>query len=719
MKKIYLVLFTLLWNASFLCSQESPDSGKLTAPTILQLNKQRENLKKSASADPFIRAYVKIKDESVIDSLVRLGVKINSRASSVITAEIPVGIVEKVTAFQNVVCVQGAQKVFMQMDKSRIETGVEDIQAVKPPLKLPYSGKNVIVGIIDGGVDYGHPAFYTSDRSELRLKRVWDQNIEDGTPPADFGYGSEYATTDDILAAETDMQYFSHGTHVAGIAAGADTTDGNPYYGIARDAHLAFSTFKDIDVGITNGIKYIFDYARSEGKPAVINMSLGTQIGPHDGTSLRDVMADELQGDGYILVGAAGNEALINLHISKTFTEEDRELRTGVAFIEGGPGYAYLDIWGEEGKTFRINVCTFDKTTEKTVYKSRTYDASQSYSQTVTLQKPFDQVGGYFSIVTQTSPLNNKPNAYLEIAMTDYKPGKVVGIIITGEPGTTVHGWADHNYCCYSTHNLQSLHAPDNFCSPAEIGGTGKSIITVGAYVTKEEYTAQDGTVNQTGYTEGDIAPFSNHGPTPDGRMKPDISAPGSMVISAYSQFDGTVVSRVSTHTWNGKPYYYGAYQGTSMAAPQVTGIIATWLQAAPDLSADDIREIFSKTAVRDEYVEAGGENTWGYGKVDAYGGLIECLNHYVTGTESPGLPSEEMVVNRIDGRLRMLFATGAFRVQAALYTPGGRLTDRFVIGTVRAGDEYVIPLARYARGFYLLQVSSENGQKTFKILNY
>ncbi|MFR0835150.1 MAG: hypothetical protein ACLSG8_02135 [Barnesiella sp.] len=104
---------------------------------------------------------------------------------------------------------------------------------------------------------------------------------------------------------------------------------------------------------MTDAIKYIYDYADEQEIPAVINMSLGTEMGPHDGTSLRDIMADEMAGEGRILVGAAGNNGLVDMHISKTFTLEDDTLFAGVAFLEGFSGVGEIQVWEMKGKALK------------------------------------------------------------------------------------------------------------------------------------------------------------------------------------------------------------------------------------------------------------------------------------------------------------------------------------------------------------------------------
>ena len=149
------------------------------------------------------------------------------------------------------------------------------------PLTGPYFGKDVVVGIIDNGFEYGHPNFYNKDHTAYRVKRVWDQNVDTGTPPTGFSYGVEYINQDSILKVAYDLPDASHGTHVAGIAAGADRTNGNTYYGIAGDADIVLVSYLSDDTDIANGIKYIYDYATSVGKPCVINLSLGSYMGPH------------------------------------------------------------------------------------------------------------------------------------------------------------------------------------------------------------------------------------------------------------------------------------------------------------------------------------------------------------------------------------------------------------------------------------------------------
>lgn len=719
----------LLLSVTLLCGAQATD--KLTTNTILDMmQRQQTGARKAPSINgDLISAFVKVNDDSAIDSLRMLGAKVGAVAGDILTARIPVDALQSAAALSGVSVIESAKSVSLAMDTSRVITGVDRLHGGEAPLSMPLLGKGVVVGDIDAGLDFGHPAFYTSDRKTLRIKKAWLQTeTAGGTTPAEFGYGQEYTTEKALLAKKSDYVSYSHSSHVLGIAAGADTTYNNPYYGIARESDIIFSNFDNIDTGIANAMKYIFNYADSVQKPAVINMSLGTQMGPHDGTSLCDQMADRLAGPGRIFVGAAGNEALVDAHMQKTFTSDTDTLLVGMAFAEslGMPGTGELQLWGEPGKTFKVRVCTVDKTTWLPVYQSRSFTATRSYNGSVVLQKPYDQSGGSFDIVTQTSPLNNRPTAHITLQITDYKPEKVIAIMVTGEAGSTIHGWANHTYCCFRQWN-EKMQLPDNHYMSAEIGGSGKNVITVGAYVTKPSVITLTGDtlVGSTsagyagGFTKYDIAPFSNHGPSLDGRMKPDITAPGSYIVSALnsnSYSDAEAVWK-STDKWNNRQYSYGAMQGTSMAAPHVAGIIATWLEADPSLTPDQIRDVLKNTAIKDKFTGPEPNNTWGYGKIDAYAGLVYILNNHTSVEHAKTFTDPWKATVQGDG-LHVLFLKPVGKARISVYTTSGVLVRSLPLTAQTTGSDVVIGAGSLGKGIYVVRVQGGDKDQTFKYLN-
>lgn len=690
---------------------------KFTSETLLIRQDARERMLTAGETNAVIPAYIRYSGSDIPSRLRAMGIEVDAIGKTVLTARIPLDLLDSVADIEEISCIQGAAEAHMLLDTARIVTGVTQIEEAQEILGIitPFTGKGVMVAAIDGGLDFTHPAFYTADRSELRLKRVWVHDAATGTPPAGFSYGAELRTPEEILAYKTDLAYYSHGSHVMNIAAGGDMS--SPYHGIAREATLAFSNFTDVDKGISDAIQYLFATADSLNMPAVINMSLGTQMGPHDGTSLRDVLGDELTGKGRILVGAAGNDGMVDMHITRTFTESDTELMAGLAFLESNPGVGELQIWGEPGKTLKVNVCTVDKTTMQPVYKSRTFDCSRSATQTVTLQKPFDQSSGYFKIVTQTSPLNSKPMAHITLNISDYKPDKVLAVLITGEEGSTVHAWCNNNYCCFRKH-LSNMGEPDAKFGVCEIGGTGTNIITAASFNTRNFIQTLSGNPQYTTYTVGDISPFSNSGPTADGRMKPDVAAPGSLIASAFNSTSTNDPAIVYNTTWNNKQYPYGVYQGTSMASPHVAGVIALWLQADPTLTPAQIRNTLDKTCRRDNYTGNDAGNTWGRGKIDAYAGLVYILKNYAdVNTVDNVVGDTSWSANIINGELRILYYRDTPSTTVEVFTPSGTPVKPLRINNKTMGDEEIIPLSDLNQGIYLIKVNGGGTLQTLKTI--
>jgi len=152
-------------------------------------------------------------------------------------------------------------------------------------LTQAYTGKGVIVGIIDIGFDLTHPTFYASDGKTYRIKRFVDNEKDaDTTTGHAIPLGREYRTEEEILGVQhsADYQSAQHGTHVLGIAAGSGY--GTPYQGMAPDADICAVAI-DLATDYTANpespeFKYIFDYADEQAKPCVINYNMGAGYDP-------------------------------------------------------------------------------------------------------------------------------------------------------------------------------------------------------------------------------------------------------------------------------------------------------------------------------------------------------------------------------------------------------------------------------------------------------
>ena len=166
-----------------------------------------------------------------------------------------------------------------------------------------------------------------------------------------------------------------------------------------------------------------------------------------------------------------------------------------------------------------------------------------------------------------------------------------------------------------------------------ENGGTSKAVISVGAMAARSAFNnILGGKINDTSYVfPGRITRFSSKGPTIDGRIKPDVSAPGFDVPSAVNnkQFEPWMKDRtLLLSVFRNDTNFWTAFSGTSMASPHVCGIVALLLQANPNLTAAQMKTILQQTATQNSATGAVPNNQYGYGIVNAYEAIKLALQY-------------------------------------------------------------------------------------------
>ncbi len=585
------------------------------------------------SGNIFANSFIVASANIELSELTNLGVKINSQTGIILTALIPVNKIEEIAHLTDVKLLQIGEKGKQTMDLARVETKVS---LVHQGSQLPqaYFGNNVVVGIIDGGFDYTHPNFYDATGANYRIKRVWEQKATSGTPPTGFSYGRELATQSNILTAQRDEANGSHGTHVAGAAGGSGGGASPNYMGVAPQSDLVFVSSDFSDAAIADGIAYIMDYANSVGKPCVINMSLGKHTGPHDGLSAFDQYCDGMVGPGRILVGSAGNEGDDAIYVGKTYTSSDNYMQTIVEFpyaTSGTNGEALLDIWGDPNQNYQVAVGVYDSYYNEFMDTTPYVQANSTTTATYTLYDYYN-TPCTVEMSPSHSPLNNKNNVQVYINNTaQMDPSKWVVIEITATTGKTYMWSIGDGRFTDNGFGVPIMNGSSS-STMGELGGTGNNMITVGAYTTKNSWTAFNGSTQQADFYApiGAIAPFSSKGPTADNRTKPDITGPGNVITSSVNSFDSEygsssnyVVGGISdgSNSWA-----FAQMQGTSMSSPMVAGILALWLEAYPYLTPTQAKQLFKNSSRTDSYtgsIGANGSNTWGWGKIDAHQGLL------------------------------------------------------------------------------------------------
>lgn len=259
-------------------------------------------------------------------------------------------------------------KVYGLMDSSSMDaSGITRIQN-QPYLAL--KGSNILIGVVGTGVDYTHPVFREADGT-TRIGFIWDQSIDTGPRPPLIDYGTEYSA-EDINRALASAQPFDivpsmdedgHGTFMAGIAAG-NADPANDFIGAAPEAQIAVVKLKQAknylrdyylvpddvqafqETDIMMGIRYLIHAAIRLQKPLVIYFSMGTSNGDHEGNSYLAQYISQI-GDlrSVCMVTACGNEGNSGTHyygrISNRGAFEEVEVRVG----SNEKGFV-LELWG-------------------------------------------------------------------------------------------------------------------------------------------------------------------------------------------------------------------------------------------------------------------------------------------------------------------------------------------------------------------------------------
>ena len=671
-----------------------------------------------AQEDNMVTAYVTINPGKT--SWQQLGLTPVSSFGNTATVRIGMSRIARIAEADGVEYVQVTAAPQPMLDVARAEAGVDMVHNATS-LEQPYTGKGVIVGVVDAGFDYTHAAFRSPTDGSLRIKRIWEQKnstFDGAKAPEKYGYGIELDTPELISKAMGDNSENSHGTHVAGIATGSDPYKSGAYRGNAHEAEIvlvAVDLESCTSADISNAIAYIYDYADAADMPCVVNLSLGNHQGPHDGTSTFDTMADAMQGPGRLIVGAAGNHRADKFHIAHTFTSaDDTPLRTFVTYKTAPSTVNYggdIEIWGEPGTDFTVDISAYSLFNKKDVVTATAYP-----NDGVTDIELARYTTGKWTVASEVSPLNGKPHVTLSSAITSIRTNHAIAITVTPKGAGKIDIWADNAKLGLDSKDEEGFTAPGESSTIAEIGGTAKRILTVGGYTTRNDYTTNGahGTLSET---VGEVSSFSSYGPTADGRMKPEISAPGCFIISAVSSNDasGTIMQADNNDSWE-RTNLYGYMQGTSMSAPFVAGVVATWLQACPQLTPEQLREVMRSTARKDTFTGTleEGDNNWGYGKVDAYNGLKQCISIATAGCETLEMPFNGTIT--VNGDIMSIAFNSATHASITITTLSGNRVLSKTLGLCNAGTTENIPLAGMPRGMYIVSVTTDGGSKAMKI---
>ena len=539
-------------------------------------------------------------------------------SGDIISAEVPVSSIYKIAGSPEILYVDASTISELKINVSRVEARIDLLQN-GTGISRPYKGNGIVVGIVDSGIDWKHPDFHNATGN--RIKYLWDMSGQ-GNPPAGYDYGTEYtkAELDANQCQEIDGDDGEgHGTHVSGTAAGNGSALPD-YIGMAPLSDIIFvKGFRNgpgfASTDVINGCNYIFQKASELGEPAVINLSLGGHFGPHDGTSLYEQGVSNLTGDGRIIVAAAGNEGGETIHLSyETSGSSFSDAYETLIDMRIGALIAVSDMWYNNGNistglaAYNPNNFTLIGYTNGIAPGQKIEDVEFNVGGTVY---------GYVTIdATGTNNPNNGDNEVI-IGIDSHNGqiniGNVIWSVYTYGTGT-FDAWmtAGGRFSDYSA----NWYKPGDTNSTVGQPGTANKLICVGAYCTKDHWIDIDGVTRYDADNPeiGKNSWFSSLGPSRDGRLKPDLVAPGEVILAALSE-DLTSVPREIILQGG----MHQKMEGTSMAAPHVTGTVALLLEKNPSLNYEETVALLEDNTKKDSYTGNSPNNTYGYGKLDAY----------------------------------------------------------------------------------------------------
>ncbi len=600
-----------------------------------------------------------------------------------------------------------------------------------------FSGSGVVLGLMDVGFDLTHPTFFSHGGSgECRIKVFWDQLSPD-TVGSSLPVGRDYVTADAIAAkgCSTNGRTQTHGTHTLGTAAGSGFN--GKYPGIAPGSDICLvcnavtsdtiyirpeDYYKYTTATDALGFKYLFDYADRVGKPCVASFSEGYTFTDSDDDQLFATFLDRLNKPGHIIVVAAGNEG-----DALTYSEKPLGKATGGAFVKCYSRAAAYRIHSSGSTTLRLasyGAAYHDGQPTSEI----AFSSSDGRLDSLLCDTMFVGSDTCAVVVSRHQAVSTGGDMYIMEIYANRPISQLGTIALTAEGSDSHVRMLGKPSFAFSTADAAG-NTPDwcnatsshNILAPATFG----SVITVGNTTHRTGFVNSSGNYRQLPqhYVSGVLCPASSRGPTLDGRQKPDVVAPGTFVVSSYSSYfieanptdrDTAYFKEVFVH--NGRKYAWHANSGTSMSCPVVAGTIALWLEADPTLTRDDVMATISRTCTHPDPSLTYPNNSYGYGQIDTYRGLLDVLG--IGDIEGISQHQASETDLRLAGRrLHVTLSEQAHALQGRqpmrirIFDTSGRLLEEHSV--VAADREFDVSLRSVPAGLFVVQINGNSPAAT------
>ncbi len=573
-KKLILIFFIL--NAIVLKGAKTADYMIYRLINNINYN----NNSRAANSSSYNKVSILIKGKNIEGLIKNYGGKVNSSIGNIYyTCEIDKSNLQDILKHNEIEYISMAKQLHLSLNRAtRIINS--DI-----PHTAGYTGSKVLIGIIDSGIYFQHSMFKDST-GKTRLLYLWDQtdtaNTGTGSINYKYLYGREWTQWEINAGICTeDDNEIGHGTHVAGIAAGNSALSG-----VAPEGNIIFVKAILDTSHLIDAVTYLTEIADKLNRPIVINLSLGIKYGPHDGSDLFSRSLSALTGPGKIIVKAAGNNGsdseFIHYRINSLspYKTTNIKITTPIRTINtSGSNYIKIDTWYDGDDKIAGAILTNNYVFTKCSYHSSSVKISRYATVSIynaTYGQDILNNDNEMLVIMDDSENSDLSSIFqcdfaIKFSNTLNTATKPIDIWIT-----------DNSIKAYFTDSDASYSLDSDSCA--------SNLIVVGASVSRNTFTNIENTALVVNSGDvNDIAVFSSQGPTRIGGYKPDIAAPGSIILSALVPALKYSYYKYIDHNYTDYVYM----QGTSMATPMVTGAVALLLERNQYLTPTDIINYF------------------------------------------------------------------------------------------------------------------------------